>query len=83
MIPEMELDLLVNTAVHAVDLANLRLFSDGHGEPVNGLRRVEAIQRDAAEASEHEEWMTELVIRWQFAVDEYGQTFGVRMGVSE
>jgi len=55
MIPEMEIDLLVNTSVHAVDLANLRLLVDGHGQLVYGLRRAEGLLQNAAEAGEHEE----------------------------
>jgi hypothetical protein len=72
-IPDHELDLFLNTVDTAVARAAEGLLADGHCELVYGLRRAEAL-RDEGHA-----WAGTLVTRYRIAVDNYCESYGVRI----
>ncbi len=72
-IPEVELELLINTADTAARYAAEGQLVEGHAELVYGWRRAQVLQ------GEGEPWAGELAERYGAAVDAYCRRYGVRM----
>jgi hypothetical protein len=71
-LPEIELDLLLNTVTLTVDLA-------GDGFVGTGFRELHYGEERAAVVGAGEAWGLELVQRWRQAVDRYTAEYGVAL----
>jgi hypothetical protein len=74
MFTEIEVDLLVNTVDEAVAHASVGRVAGGYEALVLGLSRARAAEEDG------EEWAAALVLRYRLALDNYCDSYGVRMG---
>ena len=73
MIPDLELDLLINSIDRAVALAVMHRVADGYCELEHGLERAQAARDDG------EEWADLLVTRYRIALDNFCESYGPRM----
>lgn len=78
MIHSEELDRVLNTMAHAMDLARQQLWADGLCELAYGSRRAEVIQNDALQMDTSAPWLAELETHWRLAIDRYCEENGPR-----
>ena len=65
MLPERELNLLVNTVTEAVEMASVMQVSEGHARLREGLRRAESSLRAGSP------WAEALLARYEEALRNY------------
>ena len=75
MLPEREINLLVNTVAEAVEMASVLHVSEGHDRLRQGLRRAENELRAGSP------WAETLLDRYQEALRNYAARYGAGGGM--
>jgi hypothetical protein len=73
VIPHLEAELYVNTVTTAVNRAKAGELVEGHAELVYGLGRAKVLREEG------HEWAGTLITRYRVALDNYCESYGVRI----
>ena len=73
MISDEEIDYLAETVDEAISMAAEGRLSDGYTLLLDGFERAENLR------AEEWDWVTELVLRWSLACENYAESYGLRL----